>query len=180
MHRYSFTPRRSRHVVALLGVALVIGASVMAPAAAVGDDRPRVRVCDMSLELNREPHQRREGVLHRNESFVTRKLSDSGTYAYGLAYGHINRVGWVRASGLCRTGLARRTSDVPLVGDRVRVCADEAAVTTDPNQGWQGTLDAGESVRVRDLSASGKYAYGLAYGHINRLGWVHTAALCRD
>ena len=66
------------------------------------------------------------------------------------------------------------------MGDRVRVCAPEATVTTEPNQGWQGSLDRGESIKVRDLSASGKYAFGFVYGHVNRVGWVHTATLCRD
>jgi hypothetical protein len=141
-------------------------------------DAERVEVCADRLELNREPNQGRDGELREGQSIALRKLSDSGKYAYGLAYGDINRLGWVRTAGLCDAGVARASADARLVGERVEVCADRVELNREPNHGWDGELRDGQSIAVRKLSDSGKYAYGLAYGDINRLGWVRTASLC--
>ena len=46
-----------------------------------------------------------------------------------------------------------------------------------PNQGWSGTLTKGQTFTVKRFSPSGKYAYGMAYGHMNRHGWVAAADL---
>lgn len=62
-------------------------------------------------------------------------------------------------------------------GERVRVCSDEFVFNDQPGQGRDGVLSKGESFRVRRRSTSGKYAYGLAYGDINRLGWVRASGL---
>jgi hypothetical protein len=46
------------------------------------------------------PDEGREGVLAKGESVAVRRLSDSGKYAYGLAYGQSDTVGWVLTSDL--------------------------------------------------------------------------------
>jgi hypothetical protein len=62
---------------------------------------------------------------------------------------------------------------------RIRVCADELDVFAEPNRRYVGQLAEGESMKVRKYSASGKYAYGFAYGDANKMGWVLSSGLCR-
>jgi hypothetical protein len=148
------------------------------PAAADVEAGDRVGVCAAQAELNREPNHGWDGTLTEGESFRVRKRSDSGKYAYGFAYGHINRLGWVRSDALCGTAQARAAAADRFVGERVRVCAASTELNREPNEGWDGLLSAGESFHVRRLSDSGRYAHGLAYGNINRVGWIRTASLC--
>lgn len=61
---------------------------------------------------------------------------------------------------------------------RIRVCVDELDVFAEPNRMYRGQLVDGESIKVRKYSASGKYAYGFAYGDANKMGWVLSAGLC--
>jgi hypothetical protein len=117
-------------------------------------------------------------VLREGQSFHVRRYSDSGKYGYGLAYGNVNRVGWVLADGLCDVETARAATAGRLVGDRVPVCAESLELNREPNVGREGVLRSGETFAVRELSDSGKYAYGFAYGDINRVGWVLTDWLC--
>jgi uncharacterized protein YaiE (UPF0345 family) len=155
---------------------LVACVALAAPARALADSGDRVKVCAASLDVTTEPNQDWMGSLDRGETFLVRNHSDSGKYAYGFAYGHINRDGWVETSGLCGDDAHAASPDI--VGRRIAVCMGSLDVTTEPNQGWMGSLDRGETFDVRKLSDSGKYAYGLAYGHINRVGWVLTSGLC--
>ena len=48
-----------------------------------------------------------------------------------------------------------------------------------PRQGIDGTLFNGNTFKVERLSPSGKWAYGMAYGHVNRHAWVKAADLKR-
>lgn len=43
--------------------------------------------------------------------------------------------------------------------------------------GFDGTMFKGETFKVERLSPSGKWAYGMAYGHVNRHAWISAAAL---
>lgn len=52
-------------------------------------------------------------------------------------------------------------------------------VFVNPGQGWSGTLTGGQTSKVERVSPSGTYAYGTAYGHMNRHGWVAAADLKR-
>ncbi|HEV2820104.1 MAG TPA: hypothetical protein VGW11_06330 [Solirubrobacteraceae bacterium] len=61
---------------------------------------------------------------------------------------------------------------------RIQVCAETLNVTKRPNEAYLGRLEKGQSMLVRKLSASGKYAYGFAYGDANKIGWVLTSGLC--
>jgi len=58
------------------------------------------------------------------------------------------------------------------------VCADSTYVTLKPGAVFSGTLTKGQRIRVTRFSPSGKFAYGMARGHVNRHGWVKTADLC--
>jgi hypothetical protein len=46
-----------------------------------------------------------------------------------------------------------------------------------PAKGWDGTLFKGNTFKVERLSPSGRWAYGMAYGHVNRHAWVKASAL---
>lgn len=60
-----------------------------------------------------------------------------------------------------------------------KVCAKHLYVDQHPGlMVVIGTLFKNEHMRVRKLSASGRYAYGMAYGHVNHNGWVKTSGLC--
>jgi hypothetical protein len=152
------------------------GALSAATASADHADHPRLRVCAAHLKVDLEPDQHWTGTLDRHESFRVSKRSDSGKYAYGFAYGHINRMGWVRSSGLCDDDARASAGSASVVGDRVAVRRD-LYVREEPNQGWSGVLEPPETFHVEKLSDSGKYAYGFAYGHIDRRGWVLTSGL---
>jgi hypothetical protein len=42
---------------------------------------------------------------------------------------------------------------------------------------FTGTMFKRETFKVERLSPSGKWAYGMAYGHVNRHAWISAAAL---
>ena len=46
-----------------------------------------------------------------------------------------------------------------------------------PRSGWDGTLFKGDGFKLKRLSPPGKWAYGMAYGHVNRHEWVKRADL---
>ena len=50
-------------------------------------------------------------------------------------------------------------------------------VFTDPGVHFTGTAFRANTVKVERISKSGKWAYGMAYGHINRHVWISSAAL---
>ena len=154
--------------------ALAAFALMITPAAASAAGM-RASVCAQQLELNKTPNQGRDGVLAKGESFRVRKLNRSGKYAYGLAYGNINRLGWVSAAGLCNPQLVQ---ELIVVGRDVMIGRQRLAFYSRPNQSSQiDSLRSHESFKTRKLSASGKYAYGFASGHLNKLGWVRTDKL---
>ncbi|HEY3505036.1 MAG TPA: hypothetical protein VGN37_19910 [Actinocatenispora sp.] len=62
------------------------------------------------------------------------------------------------------------------VGVRETVCADSLSVRTAPAGAWMGTLTYPETFAVEQVS--GGWAYGFAYGHVNRHGWVQDGWFC--
>jgi hypothetical protein len=50
-------------------------------------------------------------------------------------------------------------------------------VYTDPGVHFTGTMFKGETFKVERISKSGRNAYGMAYGHVNRHAWIPTAVL---
>jgi len=57
------------------------------------------------------------------------------------------------------------------------VIVNSAYVTREPGKIFDGTLFKGQTFKVTRLSKSGKYAYGYAYGHVNRKDWIEAKAL---
>jgi hypothetical protein len=45
--------------------------------------------------------------------------------------------------------------------------------------GWDGTMLKGWTFKVERLSPSGKWAYGMAYGHVNRHEWIDAGLLTK-
>ncbi|MGW1811129.1 hypothetical protein [Streptomyces sp. NPDC002078] len=62
------------------------------------------------------------------------------------------------------------------VGVRETVCASDLYVRTDPGGAWMGTLYKGQTF-LMERKQSG-WAYGFAYGDINRHGWVQDGWFC--
>ena len=58
------------------------------------------------------------------------------------------------------------------------VCADSTYVRHTPNLTMIGTLFKDQKIKVKRYDKSGKHAYGFAYGHVRKHGWVKTADLC--
>ncbi|MEU6405778.1 hypothetical protein [Streptomyces sp. NPDC046985] len=62
------------------------------------------------------------------------------------------------------------------VGVRETVCAQDLFVRTDPGGAWTGTLSKGQTFLVESKQSG--WAYGFAYGDINRHGWVQDGWFC--
>ncbi|MFJ3640553.1 hypothetical protein ACIPRD_12435 [Streptomyces sp. NPDC090108] len=62
------------------------------------------------------------------------------------------------------------------VGQRETVCAQDLFVRTDPGGAWMGTLYKGQTFQVESKQSG--WAYGFAYGDINRHGWVQDGWFC--
>jgi hypothetical protein len=58
------------------------------------------------------------------------------------------------------------------------VCADSSYVKRSPGFVVVGTLFKDQKIKVTRYDTSGKHAYGFAYGHVRKHGWVKTADLC--
>jgi hypothetical protein len=89
---------------AALGLSGAIAAAALVPAtgSATATKTGTYEVKPDKLNVYEQPAKRYEGVLYKGETFVVKKLSKSGKYAYGKANGHVNKMGWVAASSLSR------------------------------------------------------------------------------
>ncbi|MEU1592582.1 hypothetical protein ABZ468_06900 [Streptomyces sp. NPDC005708] len=56
------------------------------------------------------------------------------------------------------------------------MCANDLYVRTDPGGAWMGTLHKGQTFLVESKQSG--WAYGFAYGDINRHGWVQDGWFC--
>ncbi|HEX6391469.1 MAG TPA: hypothetical protein VFZ89_18540 [Solirubrobacteraceae bacterium] len=94
------------HIKKLVPVALSVAVATTAIAPAVSGakatDTGRHDVTVAKLSVYKQPTKGYVGLLVKGESFVVKKLSKSGKYAYGNALGHANKTGWVLASALDR------------------------------------------------------------------------------
>jgi hypothetical protein len=61
-------------------------------------------------------------------------------------------------------------------GVRETVCAQDLYVRTAPAGAWMGTLYYGQTFRVEKVQSG--WAYGFAYGYVNRNGWVQDGWFC--
>jgi hypothetical protein len=59
-----------------------------------------------------------------------------------------------------------------------KVCEDSTYVRHTPKLTMIGTLFKGQTIKVTRYDSSHKYAYGFAYGHVRKHGWVKAADLC--
>ena len=55
----------------------------------------------------------------------------------------------------------------------------QAYVYQQPAKIVDGTVFKGNTIKVEKLSKSGKYAYGMVYGHVNRHAWVDASILTK-
>jgi len=63
-------------------------------------------------------------------------------------------------------------------GTRRTVCAQDLYVRDAPQGIFIGTLFYGQSMEVTKYSPSGEWAYGFAYGNVNKWGWVQNGWFC--
>jgi hypothetical protein len=89
---------------AILGLAGAIAATAIVPAtgSATATGSGSYKVTPGKLNVYEQPAKGYEGLLTKGQTFKVKKLSASGKYAYGMAYGHVNKMGWVTASSLSR------------------------------------------------------------------------------
>jgi hypothetical protein len=59
------------------------------------------------------------------------------------------------------------------------VCAKSTYVKRSPGFVVLGTLFKDQRIKVTRYDKSGKHAYGYAYGHVRKHGWVVTTDLCK-
>lgn len=85
-----------------IALSTVVAATAVAPAAtsAKATDTGRHSVSVAKVNVYKQPSKVYVGVLAKGETFVVKKLSKSGKYAYGKALGHANKYGWVLAAAL--------------------------------------------------------------------------------
>ncbi|MFG2625863.1 hypothetical protein [Streptomyces sp. NPDC048473] len=84
-------------------------------------------------------------------------------------------VGALTAGLLMAAGPAAEAAN-GTVGRRETVCAQDLYVRTDPGGAWMGTLYKGQTFTVESKQSG--WAYGFAYGDINRHGWVQDGWFC--
>ncbi len=90
-----------------------------------------------------------------------------------------------KLTALAATAAIAMAAAAPATGQATATSAGKHTVTqtnyvkVNPGQGFTGTMHRGETFRVERLSPSGKYAYGMAYGHVNRHAWIEAAVLRR-
>jgi hypothetical protein len=83
-----------------LSGAIVAAAILPATESATATKAGTYKVKDARLVVFEQPTKSYEGVLVKGETFVVKKLSKSGKYAYGKANGHVDKMGWVTPAAL--------------------------------------------------------------------------------
>lgn len=78
--------------------------TVVAPAAHASTtvaDATRRHVCAQDVYLRDQPAGVSIGLLNKGDTFDQERVSDNGSWAYGMAYGNANKHGWVLITALC-------------------------------------------------------------------------------
>ena len=94
----------SRRLTAI-GITAAIGAGAVAPAASLADAAGPGRYTvssEATYTFHKGPHRGFDGTLFKGETIKVKRLSPSGKWAYGMAYGHVNRHAWIEADALKR------------------------------------------------------------------------------
>ena len=98
-------PAVSRKLTALGVTAAIAAGAVAAPATslakATGPGRYTVSTAT-TYTFHNGPQKGIDGTLFKGNTFKVKRISKSGQWAYGMAYGHVNRHAWVRAADLAR------------------------------------------------------------------------------
>jgi len=84
------------------------------------------------------------------------------------------------AAAIAVTGIAPATGMAKATGKgkgKHSVTAESTYVYKQAGKIFDGTLFKGETFKVERISKSGKFAYGMAYGHVNRHAWIKAADL---
>lgn len=105
-------------VIAALTTSAFLASSGAAVAATPNPDDfvgKRLTVDVQQLLFYDDPSKSYVGSLQRGQSFKVSRLSPSGVYAYGTAYGKTNRAGWVKTSGLDEKSAPAAGRSIPRV-----------------------------------------------------------------
>ena len=88
-----------------------------------------------------------------------------------------------RITALAATAAVGLTALAPAIGMAKATGPGRYTVTKQsyvykqPTKIVDGTVFKGNTIKVEKLSKSGKYAYGLVYGHVNRHAWIDAGVL---
>jgi len=94
MQTRKLTALAATAAIAVAGIAPATGA-----AKATGKGAHEVNV-ESTYVFERAGGVRFAGTLYEGNTFKVKRLSPSGKWAYGMAYGHVNRHVWVKAANL--------------------------------------------------------------------------------
>ncbi|GHJ40144.1 hypothetical protein [Streptomyces sp. TS71-3] len=97
-------------------------------------------------------------------------VTGSGRRSAGLALACLAALG-IAVSAAAPAGAANGRPGV-----RETVCADSLSVRTAPGGAWMGELRKPQTFDVEKVQSG--WAYGFAYGDINRKGWVQDGWFC--
>ena len=75
------------------------------------------------------------------------------------------------------TGLAPAAGQAKATKEGKYTVAKDSYVYAHPAKGWTGTMFKGNTIKVERISKTGKWAYGMAYGHVNRHVWIDASVL---
>ena len=95
----------NRKITSLL-LAAAVSAGGIAPAAAdakaTSTGKHKVNV--ESTYVYKQAGKIFDGTMFKNQTFNVVRLSKTGKWAYGYAYGHVNRKAWISADALAKKG----------------------------------------------------------------------------
>ncbi len=86
---------------AILTTGAATAVAATASPAAVHPSVTRMHSCAQTLYVRKQPLGQTVGTLYYGNTFDVESYDAGGSWAYGMAYGHVNQHGWVEASYLC-------------------------------------------------------------------------------
>jgi hypothetical protein len=90
-----------------------------------------------------------------------------------------------KLTALAATAAVAVSALAPAVGSAKATAAGKYTVTQqvyvykEPGKIFDGTVFKGDTVKVERLSPSGKWAYAMVYGHVNRHDWIDAGVLTK-
>jgi hypothetical protein len=89
----------------------------------------------------------------------------------------------IKLTALAATAAVAASALAPAVGSAKATGPGKYTVTKQvyvyqqPGKIFDGTVFKGNTVKVERLSPSGKWAYAMVYGHVNRHDWIDASVL---